>query len=86
MVPMLVRDREHVDLLLCVDDQVVHHAGHDFSGVRRAEHDMSFDIGRGQLRQQFVVQPENRLGVVQDRLPLGGEIKPAALMTGTSRL
>jgi hypothetical protein len=26
------------------------------------------------------VQPENGLGVVQDRLPLGGEIKPAPLM------
>jgi hypothetical protein len=32
------------------------------------------------LRQQFVVQPEDGFGIVQDGLTLGGEIKPTALV------
>jgi hypothetical protein len=41
---------------------------------------MSLDIRRGQLRQQFVVQPEDGLCIIQHGLALGREIKPTALV------
>ena len=48
--------------------------------VGRAEHDVAFDIGRGELRQQFVMETEDRARVAQDGLAFRGEKQPSAFV------
>jgi hypothetical protein len=52
--------------------------------IRRAKNDVSLDVRRRQLRQQFVVQPEDGFGIIQDGLTLGREVKPTTLMNENS--
>lgn len=48
--------------------------------VRRAEHDVALDVGRGELRQQFVMKAEDRARVAQDGLALRGQEQPPSLV------
>jgi hypothetical protein len=48
--------------------------------VRGAQHDVALDVGRGELRQQFVMKAEDRSRVAQYRLAFRGQEQPAAFV------
>jgi hypothetical protein len=48
--------------------------------VGRAEHDVALDIGRRELRQQFVVKAQDRACITQNRLALGRQKQPPAFV------
>jgi hypothetical protein len=48
--------------------------------VGRAEHDVAFDVGGGELRQQFVMKTEDRARIAQHGLAFRRQEQPAALV------
>jgi hypothetical protein len=48
--------------------------------VRCAEHDVAFDVGGGELRQQLVMKAEDRARIAQDGLALRGQKQPPSFV------
>ncbi|MGY3425937.1 hypothetical protein ACVWZW_006441 [Bradyrhizobium sp. F1.13.4] len=48
--------------------------------VGRAEHDLTLDLLRRQLRNQFVMQPQDGFGVGENRGAVLAQRQPAACM------
>ena len=48
--------------------------------VGRAQHDVPLDVGRGELRQQFVMKIKDRPRIAQHHLTLGRQEQPPAFM------